>query len=129
MIGGDNAPVMSQPQPHRSQAHAARKGAWLLWFAFVLLSFQTLGHLHRHIHAVGQSSGASVAVALEGWGHQSGDLSCQLFDQLSQDHAPGAQLAIDAAPAIPLLPAATAWVSGAAAGHWKRGARGPPLSA
>lgn len=129
MIGGDNARAMSQPHPHRLQAQAVRKGAWLLWLALVLLSFQTLGHLHRHLHAVGQTSGASVAVAPDGWGHQNGDLSCQLFDQLSQDHAPGAQFAIDAAPAAALLTAASAWVSSSPAGHWKRGARGPPLSA
>jgi hypothetical protein len=120
---------MSQPTSHRSQAQAARKLGLLLWLAFVLLSFQTLGHLHRHLHAPGQSSGASVAVAPDGWGHQNGDLSCQLFDQLSQDHALGGQFAVDAVPATPLLAAATAWVSCSAASHWKRGARGPPLSA
>jgi hypothetical protein len=110
---------------------------WLVcWLALALLSFQTLGHLHRQAHAhalsgsttiAAKASGASVASSADGWGHQSGDLSCQLFDQLSQDHAPGGQFVLDTAAQVNALPAATPWVNGASANHWKRGARGPPL--
>ncbi|MCV2353833.1 hypothetical protein LNV09_06600 [Paucibacter sp. B2R-40] len=114
-------------QPHHAPTPARQ--FWLAcWLALVLLSFQTLGHLHRHAHAHGGTVGVVKGVsALDGWGHQSGDLSCQLFDQLSQDHATGGQFSLDATAPMHVLPAATPWVNGAPASYWKRGARGPPL--
>lgn len=115
---------MTQPQ-HLKPAQSRQ--FWLAcWLVLALLSFQTLGHLHRHAHAHGGNI-ASTASATDSWGHQSGDLSCQLFDQLSQDHAPGGQFAIDAVASAPLLAAATPWANCSPANHWKRGARGPPL--
>ncbi|MCV2370995.1 hypothetical protein [Roseateles oligotrophus] len=128
---------MSHPQRHRHPQYSASKFWLVCWLALALLSFQTLGHLHRHAHAHAASAsaaqGASLAAlklpGLDGWGHQSGDLSCQLFDQLSQDHAPGGQFSLDIAAESHLQPVATPWVNGCPASHWKRGARGPPLLA
>lgn len=114
-------------QSHPLKQAPARQFWLACWLALALLSFQTLGHLHRHAHAHGGKV-AVTASATDGWGHQNGDLSCQLFDQLSQDHAPGGQFVVDAVASAPLLAAATPWANCALAGHWKRGARGPPLS-
>ncbi|MCV2358724.1 hypothetical protein LNV08_07005 [Paucibacter sp. TC2R-5] len=89
--------------------------------------------MHRHAHSHGVAKGTGIfavkATPVDGWGHQSGDLSCQLFDQLSQDHAPGVQYAVDASVQAHFLPAATPWIDGSSASFWKRGARGPPLQA
>lgn len=113
-------------QPRHLNPVSVRQFWLACWFALALLSFQTLGHLHRHAHAHG---GAATTAALDSWGHQSGDLSCQLFDQLSQDHAPVAPFTADTLVAANLLTAALPWANAASASHWRRGARGPPLRA
>ena len=119
--------MVKSPRPNPAFA----RQFWLAcWFALALLSFQTLGHAHRHAHLHdGDMAASTTASTLDSWGHQSGDLYCLLFDQLSQDHAPGGQFLVDCAAAVPLLAAALSWVSSSPAGHWKRGARGPPPAA
>lgn len=128
-----------KPSMHFSRSALPARQFWLAcWLALALLSFQTLAHLHRHAHAHGSSgqiaaldSMSSVStptlLKLDRWGHQQGDLSCQLFDQLGQDHAPVAPCSVDTQAAEPALPAATLWTNGSSPIHWKRGARGPPL--
>jgi hypothetical protein len=128
---------MSAKKSHRQQVLPARHFWLACWLALALLSFQTIAQLHRHVHGHGQAAAsaqgsltASVQLpALDGWGHQAGDLSCQLFDQLSKDHVPHDLAPLDASTATPLLPQATLWTSCSPPNHWKRGARGPPFLA
>ena len=112
---------------------------WLAWTcALLLLGMQSLGHWHRISHAAGlvdvprtvanASSFAGSAAFSDSWGHRIGDVYCQLFDHLCDEHAlTGEALQAGAAPQPPLavLPA------GAGADlalRWKHRARGPPLS-
>ena len=121
---------------HASHAHARTRRFWLaLACALCLLGFQGVGHWHRVAHIAGLAgvpltlNPAGALVKADVWGHQSGDADCHLFDQLSHDHAPGSA-ALPACAAIdPVLPVAQVLASADTAAHWKRGARGPPLSA
>ncbi|MDN3920571.1 hypothetical protein [Roseateles violae] len=118
----------------RSQPRHPARQFWLAWLcALALLASQGLGHWHRIAHGARLGNVAAlsgvVLKSVDGWGHQSGDADCHLFDQLSHDQllsdsgAPAclAGVAIEAGAALP--------ADAAAAARWKRGARGPPVLA
>lgn len=104
--------------------------------ALALLGLQGVGQWHRLAHGAGlggtpllSTALASPAAFSDVWGHHSGDASCQLFDHLCDGQAlTGPALTIGPPPP----PCTVSWPAPARpdlAVHWKRGARGPPLSA
>ena len=134
---------MNPTKRQRRQVSLARHFWLACGLALALLSFQTLGHLHRHFHVYGHVSlnghagptaqasmlAAASLSAQDGWGHQVGDLSCQLFDQLSQDQVPAGLSDFGATAPAPLQPVAALWAQLALQPYWKHGARGPPVQA
>jgi len=112
---------------------------WLaLLCALCLLGIQGLGHWHGIAHGgqpVLQSpldTGLDTAHKLsssDGWGHQSGDADCHVFDHVSHEHwlIGAASLAI--AALAHHLPSAPSLAGAELAARWKRGARAPPLLA
>ena len=122
---------------------------WLAWLcALCLLGMQGLGQLHGIAHGVSLqntlSSAATGAVTMTvevmakvtakvavsgGWGHQSGDADCHVFDHLSQGQFLASQTALDGAAVAPLQAAAPVWAGAELVARWKRSARAPPLSA
>lgn len=98
---------------------------WPLLLAALLLA-QTLGLVHRVLHAPATTAAATHDAGAPGFGHDAGDGQCRLYDQLAHgDLAFGAMPALAVVP----LPAATAGVPPAgrlapqASGFL---ARGPP---
>lgn len=110
---------------------------WLAWLcALCLLGMQGLGQLHGIAHGVAlqntlssAATGAAKMAASGGWGHQSGDADCHVFDHLSQGQFLASQTAFDGAAMAPLQAAAPVWAGAELAARWKRSARAPPLSA
>jgi hypothetical protein len=108
-----------------------RRLIWVLLFA--LVAAQTLGLMHRIVHAPGTGAAfAGSAPVAQGWvqdlfaGHE-GDASCRLFDQLN---ASGVLPDIPAVPIVQVLPAYfLQWYLGQALARWAAlfDARGPPL--
>ena len=110
-----------QPPPRKSSQF------WLAWLcALCLLGFQGLGHWHRIAHAAPPTQVAAATAGDSSWGHQSGDVDCHLFDQLSQDHVLNASGACATSAQVHLSPIAPLRAGADTAVHWKRGARGPP---
>ena len=109
---------------HRPQQ--ARQ-VWLAWLcALCLLGFQGVGHWHRIAHAGGQSTIETLENKASGWGHQSGDADCKLFDQLSHDLGPSSTAAVFCAAPVQLAATDVVNIRIDTAAQWKRGARGPP---
>lgn len=75
---------------------------WLPPLLALLLLVQTLGLLHRVLHAPGRHAVAHVTAQSGGaaspFGHDDGDLQCQLYDQLAH-----ADLAFGAAPVLAVI--------------------------
>jgi|SRR6218665_2028974 len=113
---------------------------WLaLLCALCLLSIQGLGHWHGIAHGgaagelpaqLSQLDGSGhKAGSPDGWGHQSGDADCHVFDHVSHEQwlIGAASLAI--AALAHHLPSTPALAGAELAARWKRGARAPPLLA
>lgn len=125
----------ASPRPRRP----LRSGglAWLC--ALCLLAMQALGLWHGIAHG-GAASGpatiwsqarssapsAALPTASDGWGHQSGDADCHVFDHLSHEQWLQGSLALDCAALAHLIPTAPIWAGAELAARWKRGARAPP---
>jgi hypothetical protein len=106
-----------------------RRLLWLLVFAVV--AAQTLGLLHRIVHAPASEVALANGVQAKGWVHDlfaghEGDADCRLFDQLN---ASGVLPDIPVMPVVQALPAFfLQWYLGESLARWAAlfDARGPP---